>query len=114
MQPTRIGPYLIDRKIGARGMGTVYLAHHAESGRQAAVKVLPSSLASEDGLVARFNREIDALTELSNPHVIEIYESGVDEQTYYFAMEYIDGETIAERLKRGNRIEWETVIEFSV
>ncbi|MBT4865937.1 MAG: serine/threonine protein kinase [Planctomycetaceae bacterium] len=114
MQPTRIGPYSIDRKIGAGGMGTVYLAHHVESGQQAAVKVLSSSLAGESGLVARFSREIDALTELSNPHVIEIYESGVDEQTYYFAMEYVDGETIADRLKREKRIEWETVIELSV
>ena len=114
MQPTRIGPYSIDRKIGAGGMGTVYLAHHAESGKQAAVKVLSSSLAGESGLVARFNREIDALTELSNPHVIEIYESGVDGQIYYFAMEYVDGETIAERLRREKRIDWETVIEFSV
>lgn len=64
--------------------------------------------------MARFNREIDALTKLSNPHVVEIFESGVDKQIYYFAMEYVDGETIAERLRRDKRIDWETVIELSV
>lgn len=111
---SRIGPYLIERKLGSGGMGTVYYAHHAESGRAAAVKVLPASLSREEGLVARFDREIEALQQLSNPHVVELYESGIDGGTCYYAMEYVDGETIADRLKREKRIDWRTAIDLAV
>ncbi|MGH7199327.1 MAG: protein kinase domain-containing protein, partial [Planctomycetaceae bacterium] len=70
MTPHRIGDWIIDRKIGAGGMGTVYSATHAETGRPAAVKVLPASLARNEGFSARFAREVDALDKLSNPHVV--------------------------------------------
>ena len=89
--PPRVGPYLVDRRLGAGGMGTVYLAHHEQTGKQAAVKVLAPSLAREEGLVARFVREIDALRKLKNPHVVELYDHGVDGDMHYYAMEYVDG-----------------------
>lgn len=114
MQPSRIGPYLIERKIGAGGMGTVYYARHAESGQEVAVKVLSASLAREEGLIARFDREITALKNLSNPHVVELYDSGIDDGTYYYAMEYVDGETVSQWLMREKRIDWLTVINLSV
>ena len=63
VNPPRVGPYLIDSKLGAGGMGTVYLAHHEQTAQQVAVKVLAPSLAREEGLVVRFMREIDALQE---------------------------------------------------
>ncbi|MGE3315214.1 MAG: serine/threonine protein kinase [Planctomycetaceae bacterium] len=114
MDPSQVGPYLIQKKVGAGGMGTVYLATHQETGRQAAVKVLPPSLAREEGFVARFSREIDAMQKLKNPHVVELYESGVDGEMYYYSMEYVDGETLTARLKRVRRIEWRDVIHFSL
>ena len=114
MQPTRVGPYLIERKLGSGGMGTVYYGRHAETGQEAAVKVLPASLAREEGFVARFQREVDALQKLSNPHVVELYDSGVDGETYYYAMEYVDGETLTSRLKREKRIPWRDVVEISI
>lgn len=114
MDPSQIGPYIVERKLGAGGMGTVYLAHHQESGQEAAVKVLPASLAREEGFVARFSREIDAMTRLKNPHVVELYNSGVDGETYFYAMEFVDGETLTARLKRVRRLDWKDVVGLSL
>jgi len=80
--PKQIGPYAIGEQLGAGGMGTVYLAHHVESQQVAAVKVLPASMAHEAGFVARFEREIDSLKRLSNPHIIKLYDSGSDHDSY--------------------------------
>src|SRR5689334_2795277 len=114
MDPSQVGPYLIERKLGAVGMGTVYLARHKETGREVAVKVLPPSLAREEGFVARFTREIDGLSAVKNAPVVELYESGVDGEMYYYAMEYVDGETLTARLKRVPRIEWKEVVNLSL
>ncbi|MEX2288499.1 MAG: serine/threonine-protein kinase, partial [Planctomycetaceae bacterium] len=114
LQPERVGPYVIESKIGAGGMGTVYHGRHAETGDEAAVKVLPASLAREEGFVARFFREIEALKKLVDPHVVRLYESGVDGETYYYAMEYIDGETLTARLRREKRIPWRETIEIAI
>ena len=113
-QPSQIGPYLITQKIGAGGMGTVYLGHHTDSHKVAAVKVLPSSMAREAGFVARFEREIESLRRLTNPHIIELFESGTDDDTYYYAMEYVDGETLADLLRREKRLPWKQVVDIGV
>ena len=114
MHPERVGPYLIERKIGAGGMGTVYFAHHAETAREAAVKVLPPSLAREGGFLARFTREIDAMKQLVNPHVVQLYDSGVDGETYYYAMEYVEGETLTQKLRRETRLPWRDAVEIAI
>ena len=102
MDPDRIGPYEIREKLGAGGMGSVYLGRHAESGRLAAVKVLTASLAREPGFVERFNREIDAMRKLKNPHIVELFEHGVENENYYYAMEYVEGETLMQLMRRRN------------
>jgi len=112
--PTRIGPYLVERKLGAGGMGTVYLARHEQTGRIVALKLLSPSLAREEGLVARFMREIDALKKLKNPHVVELFDHGVDGEMYYYAMEYVPGETLTTRLRREKRIPWRETIDLSI
>jgi hypothetical protein len=115
MHPVRVGPYLIERKIGAGGMGTVYIGTHEQSGQLAAIKVLPASLARENGFVLRFNREIEALQSLNHPNIVKFFESGTDgEDTYYYSMEYVDGETLTGRLRRDRRIPWEETIELAV
>jgi serine/threonine-protein kinase len=95
-------------------MGTVYLARHEQTGQQVAIKVLAPSLAREEGLVARFMREIDALQKLRNPHVVELYDHGVDGDLHYYTMEYVDGETLTARLRREKRIPWREVVELSI
>ncbi|MFN0199020.1 MAG: serine/threonine protein kinase [Planctomycetaceae bacterium] len=112
--PPQIGPYLIEGKLGSGGMGTVYKARHKETGQLAAVKVLPASLAREEGFVERFDREIEALRKLENPHVVKLYENGVDQETYYYSMEYIDGETLTRKLLRERRLPWREVIDITI
>ncbi len=114
MHPEKIGEYLIDKKIGSGGMGTVYLAHHKLLGNKAAVKVLLATLAQEEGYVARFTREIQALQKLSNPHIVEVFESGTEEGTYFFAMEYVEGETLTMRLRRERKIQWREAVEIAL
>lgn len=111
--PPQIGPYLIEGKLGSGGMGTVYKGRHAVTGSLAAVKVLPPSLAREEGFVERFNREIEALRKLENPHVVKLFDSGVDQETSYYAMEYVEGETLTQKLYRVKRIPWREVIDVT-
>ena len=113
MHPDRIGPFLIDKRIGAGGMGNVYLAKHEQTGQIVAVKELPAALAREDGFVHRFNREIEAMRKLSCPNIVKLFGSGLEDETYYYSMEYVDGETLTSRLRREKRIPWVEAIEIS-
>lgn len=112
--PVRIGPYLVEQKLGQGGMGTVYLGKHVETGELAAVKVLPAALALEEGFIERFNREIDAMHRLDNPNTVKLFESGTDGETYYYAMEYVPGETIMALLRRERRLPWQTAVGYAI
>ncbi len=112
MDIKQVGPWEIGKKLGAGGMGAVYLGTHKETGKQAAVKVLPASLAREEGFVERFKREIASMEQLKSPHIVEFYESGSGGDIYYYSMEYVDGETLTSRLKRDKRMPWAEVIDL--
>lgn len=112
--PDRLGEYLIGKKIGAGGMGSVYLATNIHNDQQVAIKILPGALAREPGFVERFHREIEALKKMHNQYVIEFYDSGVENDIYYYVMEYVEGETLTNRLRREKRIDWKTVVNISI
>ncbi len=114
--PDRIGPYEILRKIGSGGMGTVYLGRHVDTQLEAAVKVLPSSMAREPGTVDRFEREINAMRQLAGPHIVELFESGHDEPTdqMWFAMEYVEGETLTDCIRANRRLPWEQSVDIAI
>lgn len=114
--PDRIGPYEILRKIGSGGMGTVYLGRHVDTQLEAAVKVLPSSMAREPGTIDRFEREIDAMRQLASPHIVELFESGHDEPTdqMWFAMEYVEGETLTDCIRTNRRLPWEQSVDIAI
>lgn len=114
MSTERIGPYHVLEKIGSGGMGNVYLGKHEETGRVVAVKVLTASLAREPGFIERFNREIDAMRKLDNPHIVQLYESGVDGEDYYYAMEYVEGNTLMSVLRTEKRLPWQKTVEVAV
>ncbi len=115
MHPDKIGPYLIDRKIGSGGMGNVYLGIHQDTSQQVAVKVLPASMAREEGFVLRFSREIQAMRKLSNQHIVQIFEDGkADDGSYYYSMEFVDGETLTALVQRRKRLPWQEVIEITL
>lgn len=114
MNPERIGPYQILEKIGSGGMGNVYLGQEADTGRIVAVKVLTATLAREQGFVERFNREIDAMQKLRNPHIVSLFGSGIEGENYYYAMEYVAGETLMALLRRERRLPWRRAFEISI
>lgn len=114
MELRHIGPYVVEKEIGAGGMGTVYLARHVDTLEPAAVKVLPPALARQEGFVLRFTREIEALQKLANPHIVRLLGSGEEHDTYYFAMEYVTGENLAQRLKRDKKIPWREAVDIAL
>jgi serine/threonine protein kinase len=115
MHPDRIGSYRINRKIGSGGMGNVYLGVHEDTGEEAAIKVLPASMAQEDGFVIRFSREIDALKALSSPYIVKLFHNGTsDDGSYYYSMEFVDGETLTAMISRRKKIPWQEVIDVSL
>ena len=114
MHPDRIGPYLIDSKIGSGGMGNVYHGVHEETGEEAAVKVLPAPMAREEGFVQRFMREISALQQLHSPHIVKLLSTGeISGDTCYYAMEFVDGKTLTNVITDRRRLPWKEVIDIA-
>ena len=101
MPPTSIGPYQIERELGRGGMGEVYLAHDTKLDRQVAIKALPAHLAAEPDRLSRFQREAKVLASLSHPAIGAIYGLEEADGHQYLVLEYIDGETLADRLVSG-------------
>ncbi|MCI0413438.1 serine/threonine-protein kinase [bacterium] len=98
---TRLGSYQITASIGAGGMGEVYRARDTKLNRDIAIKILPASFAKDVDGVARFRREAQVLASLNHPNIASIY--GLEESNgdVALALEFVDGEDLAERLKRG-------------
>src|SRR5947209_17291367 len=98
---TKLGPYEITDAIGVGGMGEVYRAMDTRLNRVIAIKVLPDHLASRAELRERFEREARTVASLNHPHICTLYDVGHQDGTDYLVMEYLEGETLAERLKKG-------------
>src|SRR2546422_10330194 len=93
---TRLGRYETRSKIGAGGMGEVYLAQDTKLDRQVALKILPADLASHRDRMERFIREAKAAAALNHPNIAHIYEIDESEGVNFIAMEFIDGMTLRE------------------
>ncbi|MGH3009924.1 MAG: Stk1 family PASTA domain-containing Ser/Thr kinase [Gaiellaceae bacterium] len=90
------GRYRIVRKLGAGGMADVYLAEDQELGRRVAIKILNGRHANDDQFIERFRREAKNAAALNHPNIVSIYDRGEAEETYYIAMEYLDGRSLKE------------------
>jgi serine/threonine protein kinase len=97
----RLGPYEILSAIGAGGMGEVYRARDTRLDRVVAVKILPDHLSDRAELRERFEREARTIASLNHPHICTLYDIGHQDGTDFLVMEYLEGETLAERLKKG-------------
>jgi Tol biopolymer transport system component/predicted Ser/Thr protein kinase len=98
---TRLGPYEILSSIGAGGMGEVYKARDTRLDRIVAIKVLPAHLADRADLRERFDREAKTIASLNHPHICTLYDTGHQDGIDYLVMEYLEGETLAQRLQKG-------------
>jgi serine/threonine protein kinase/Tol biopolymer transport system component len=98
---SRLGPYEIVSAIGAGGMGEVYKARDTRLERTVAIKVLPQRLSSSPESRQRFEREAKTISQLSHPHICALYDVGSQDGTEYLVMEYLEGETLSDRLSKG-------------
>ena len=97
----RLGPYEILSPLGAGGMGEVYRARDTRLGREVAVKVLPEHLTANPEIRTRFEREARTISGLNHPNICTLFDVGREDETDYLVMELVEGETLAERLRRG-------------
>src|ERR1700746_3497463 len=97
----RLGPYEILSSIGAGGMGEVYRARDTRLDRIVAIKVLPTHLADDPERRERFEREARTIASLNHPHICTLYDIGRQAGIDFLVMEYLEGETLAQRLLKG-------------
>jgi len=97
---TNLGRYKIDKKIGAGGMGEVYLAHDERLNRNVALKVLLPEFCCDAERVQRFKTEAKAASALNHPSIITIHEIDEDDEKLFIATEYVDGETLREKIRK--------------
>jgi serine/threonine-protein kinase len=101
---TLTGSYVIEGEIGRGGMGVVYSARDLKLKRRVAIKLLPPELAFRREIKRRFIREAQMAARLSHPHIVPIHAVGDENELVYFVMGYVDGESLAQRLRRRGRL----------
>src|SRR5580700_2013974 len=98
---TKLGPYEIVSPLGAGGMGEVYRARDTRLDRTVAVKILPSHLSENPEARQRFEREARTISSVNHPNICTLHDVGHQDGVDYLVMEYLEGETLADRLRRG-------------
>ena len=98
---TTLGPYQIQAPLGAGGMGEVYKASDTQLDRTVAIKVLPEHVANDPDLKQRFEREAKTISSLNHPHICTLYDIGTQDGIDFLVMEYLEGDTLAQRLTKG-------------
>jgi serine/threonine-protein kinase len=103
-QRSKVGHYDIVGELGRGGMGVVYQGFESSLGRHVAIKTLSEALANDPSVVERFFREARSMAQLNDPHIVQIYFVGEDQGQPFFAMEFVAGESLSQRLKREHRL----------
>ena len=104
--------YEIVKSIGEGGMANVYLANDTILDRKVAVKVLRGDLSSDDKFIRRFQREALSVSNLSHPNIVEVYDVGEEDGQHYIVMEYIEGKTLKQLLKKRDSLTLTEVIDI--
>ncbi|HEX9710011.1 MAG TPA: protein kinase, partial [Candidatus Thermoplasmatota archaeon] len=101
LQTALKGRYSVERELGRGGMGVVYLAHEVALDRPVALKILPGELASRPEARERFLTEARTAARLSHPNIVPIFTVDAVDDLVFFAMAYVRGETLGQRVRRG-------------
>jgi serine/threonine protein kinase len=96
----RLGPYEILSPLGAGGMGEVYKARDTRLDRTVAIKILPTHLSADPEFKQRFEREARSVSSLNHPNICQLFDVGRQDGVDFLIMEFLDGETLAERVRR--------------
>ena len=115
-KPRRLGPFRMGRRLGVGGMGVVYAAVLETPGRPdraAAVKVLNASLAGDPKVAKRFEREMDILKKLRHPHVVRYFGGGRSAGKLFYAMEWMKGGSVEDRLKEAGPVDWRRAADLA-
>jgi serine/threonine protein kinase len=108
---TTIDKYIILKKLGEGGMGAVFLARHSSLDQPRAVKILPGALAENKTYIARFFKEAKSAASIDHPNIVRVYDAGEAQGYYYFAMEYVDGESFGKVLERRGALPWKESLQ---
>jgi serine/threonine-protein kinase len=108
-----LGNYTITAKLGSGTMGVVFRAEHARIARTAAIKVLIPELAQNESALQRFFTEARATSLIRHPGIVDVFDCDVDDGRAYIVMEHLDGETLADRLRRTDQIPWIVACEIA-
>ena len=111
MASRKIGPFEVERQIGVGGMGIVYSAIYPAKNKRVALKVLSPGLMQEPKLLKRFEREIEILKRLNHPNIVKYYGGGLERDQRYYAMEFIDGGSLLDVLKKRKRLTWQQALD---
>lgn len=114
MESRWIWPFELQDKLGEGGMGVVYRARYVGNDRIVAVKLIPPEVAADPTLLARFEREMDVLKQLRHPNIVHSFGGVCDNQQRFYAMELVEGGTLADILRDRGRLAWDTVIEYGL
>src|SRR5512142_2992817 len=111
---TLSGRYRLEARIGAGGMSTVYRAFDETLQRPVAIKLMNREVASDSDQLERFRREARAVAQLSHPHVVGVIDYGEDDGRPYIVFEYVEGETLKERIRRSGRLPITEAVAYAI
>ncbi|OYW19589.1 MAG: 50S ribosomal protein L6, partial [Planctomycetales bacterium 12-60-4] len=113
-QSLSLGDYLLIDRIGAGGMGQVYLAEHRRMGRRVALKTLPPAVARDEQIIKRFQREVRAAAQLSHPNIVTSYDAGEARGVHYFVMEHIQGHDLSKLVRERGPLPLEQALQYTL
>src|SRR5213082_2967933 len=108
------GRYRLEARIGAGGMSTVYCALDVTLQRQVAIKLMNREVATDSDQLERFRREARAVAQFSHPHIVGVIDAGEDEGRPYIVFEYVDGETLKDRIRRNGRLPIDEALAYAI
>ena len=112
--PEYLGPYRIGETLGTGGMGSVFKAKHAKSGQDVAVKLIASQVSDEMRFRRRFDTEVKTLKLLSHRNIVKLIGFGEENGMLFYSMEYVEGETLQEMIRRQKKLPWMTALDISI